>query len=152
MTRCTSHSSAHKVFTLLCLSRSLLNMAIMQPLFIFSLHNILSQLICKPSLGLCLLFRLVIWVLPYGQKCELGQGQWYNCGGNMGVGGTGLPAYTASLCPLMLLGLDPRCTISLLRWTAAGLIWLWDLVGLITRSWSVLFTDLFQVPRIVPGI
>lgn len=73
-----------KIFTLLCPSRSLLNTAIKQ-LFIFSLHNILSQLLCKSSLGLCLLFQLVIRVLPYDCKCELGQGHWCNCGGDTGV-------------------------------------------------------------------
>lgn len=39
----------------------------------------------------------------------------------------GLPTQTAYLCPLVLLGLDPRCIISLLQWAAAGLKtwWVW---------------------------
>lgn len=58
MTRYTSHSSTHwKDFH--CLSRPLLNVTLMQPLFTFSLYNIPTQLICKPNLG---------WRDPYGHK------------------------------------------------------------------------------------
>lgn len=61
----------------------------------------------------------------------LKEGHWCKDGGHMV---SGLPAHAPCSCLLVLLGLNPRHSISILLWTAAGPVPLYDLVSL--TNWT----------------